>query len=213
MGHKQEIALRIWELEAHFCQNFLGVFSGCNNLCKRFFQISTVRNRSNTSCNRGLIHGIRIKGEFAVIQYPNQSRVGNGKSNPHSCHRTGLREGMYHNQIIVFVNQRQYRCSTEVNICFINDDNAVWIVLNDVLNICNRQSNARWCIRIREYNAAIFCIIIFFHQFKAVIQRLFFIRNLEQFRPYRIESICDIRKENRLFRVEKRQKAHRKHII
>ena len=54
---------------------------------------------------------------------------------------------------------------------------------------------------------------IFFHQFKAVIQRLFFIRNLEQFRPYRIESICDIRKENRLFRVEKRQKAHRKHII
>ena len=213
MGHKQEIALRIWELEAHFCQNFLGVFSGCNNLCNGFLQISTVRNRSNTRCNRRLIHGIGIKGEFAVIQYSNQIRVGNCKSNSHTCHRTGFRESLHHNQIIVFVNQRQYRCSAKVNIRFINDDNAVWIVLNDVLNVCNRQSNASWCVRIREYNAAIFCIIIFFYQFKAVIQRLFFIRNLEQFRPYRIESICDIRKENRLFRVEKRQKAHRKHII
>ena len=48
---------------------------------------------------------------------------------------------------------------------------------------------------------------------KIIVQRHGLVRNPKQIRPHIIKGISDIRKQHRLFRIEKREKRHCQHII
>ena len=69
------------------------------------------------------------------------------------------------------------------------------------------------CIWIGDHNAAVFFVIILRYQIKVVIQSRSLIWNLKQLCPDIIEGICNIRKQDWLFRIEKCHKRNGKYII
>ena len=78
-----------------------------------------------------------------------QRRITDGISNTHSCHRAGFGKGLYHDQILVLIDQFQCRLSCKVNIGFIHDYDHILIVRNDIFYKLKILINSGRCIRIR----------------------------------------------------------------
>ena len=111
------------------------------------------------------------------------------------------------------MNQLQSALSAEIHISLIDDDHYVLIVTDDILDLGELHKDSCRSVGIRKDHAAIFPVIILFHNPEILIQRLTLIRNPEHICPDIVEGIGDIREKDRLSGIEKGQKAHRQNII
>ena len=213
MGCKQEVGFGIPERKSQFFQFFFYSFPGGDDLLTGLPEICVIFYRFHTRSQGCLIHGVGIKGILHIIQVPDQLCVSHGVTDAHSRKRTGLGKCLHHQQIIVFLCQRQCGTSPEINICLIHNNDHIRIISHHILDLLQRQQHACGSIGIGKDHSSIFFAVILFHNLKPFIQRLCLIGNAEYIRPHIIKRIGDIRKKDRLPAVKKGQKAHGQHII
>ena len=68
-------------------------------------------------------------------------------------------------------------------------------------------------IRIGEDDASVFPVVIFFYNAEILIKRGALVRDAVELRPYFIKRICNIREQDRLIRIKKRQETQRQNIV
>ena len=86
-------------------------------------------------------------------------------------------------------------------------------MFHDIFNITQRKRNTCRSIRVRKDNSTILSEIIFLLYMKVFIQCRPLIWNAEQFCPYIIKRIGDVRKQNWFLTVKKSKETHCQYII
>ena len=100
------------------------------------------------------------------------------------------------------VKQENRALRAEVHIRLVDDDNAVLIVLQQVLEELERHTAAGRRVRVRQDDTAVRLVVITHIDAEILVERHVFVRNAEQIAPDRIERIGDVWIENRLVRAE-----------
>lgn len=68
--------------------------------------------------------------------------MSHGKTDAHAGHCPGFAEGLHHQQVLVFLRQRQRRRPAEIDVGLVHDHHHVPVVAQDVLHLIERHENA-----------------------------------------------------------------------
>ena len=90
MHGKYEVCLRFQALKTKFLQFFLCPFPGLNDLLDSFLKIPDILDCLDSAGQRRLVHRVRIKGIFRIIEILDQHRIADGISDPHPSHGAGF---------------------------------------------------------------------------------------------------------------------------
>ena len=202
MSGKNKIGMGIRENEAQLTQALLETLTGGNNLISGRTEITGVFDRLCSHHDRRQVHGIGVEREFHILQIGNHLFITDGKTDPFSGHGPGLGEGLDHQQVVIFLQQRQGSLSAEVHIGFINDDNAVGIAGHNPLDLIRRHLQTGRGVGVGDDHAAVLLTghcrqIIFRPDGEVLLKGRILIGNAEQVRPDIIERIGNVREQNR----------------
>ena len=169
MCSKDKVGSGILEGKSKLPELCLCPLSCCNDLMAAFLKICLILHRCHTSRDGSTIHGIGVKGIFHIIEIFDQLRISEGISDTHSCQGSGLGEGLHNKQIIIFFDQRQCGCCSEIHVRLIYDHDTLRILCHDLLDLGKRHFHAGRCIGVREYDSAVFTEIIFLTDMELLI--------------------------------------------
>ena len=218
MSGKDKIGMGIRENEAQLPQALLETLTGGNNLISGRAEITGVFDRLCSHDDRRQVHGIGVEGEFHILQIGNYLFITDGKANPLSGHGSGLGEGLDHQQVVIFLQQRQGSLSAEVHIGFIDDDNTVRIAGHDPLDLIRRHLQAGRGVGVGDDHPAVLLTghcrqIIFRPDGEIFLKGRTLIGNSVQVCPDIIEGIGDIREQNGTPVGKKSQEAQGQDIV
>ena len=218
MSGKDKIGMGIRENEAQLPQALLETLTGGNNLIRGRVEITGVFDRLCSHHDGRQIHGIGVEGEFHILQIGNHFFITDGKADPLPGHGPGLGEGLDHQQVVIFLQQRQGSLSAEVHIGFINDDNTVGIAGHDPLDLIRRHLQTGRGVGVGDDHAAVLLTghcrqIIFRPDGEIFLKGRILIGNTVQVCPDIIEGIGDIREQNGASVGKKGQEAQGQDIV
>ena len=179
----------------------------------RFLKICPVRDRSCAKRQGCLVHCVGIEGIFDIVQVFDQHRIAHRIADTHTCHSSRLREGLYHQKVVIFFNQWQRRSRTEIHIGFIHNHDHIRVGFDDCFHILHAKFHTGRSVRVRKNNSSVFPEIVLFTDRKIIGQRNRLIRDPKHICPHIIKRISNIREQNRFFRIEKGHKNHCQHIV
>ena len=191
---KNKVTLGISKYKAKLPQLLLRPLPCSDNLCRRLLKICPVPNGSRSQSNGDPVHRIGIEGILDIVQIADQLWIADGIADAGSRQRTGLREGLHNDQIIILIYERQGALPSKINIGFIHHHNDIPVRLNDCLNFRKRQQFSCRRIGIWKDYAAILSLVILRMNAECLIQRNLLVRDAKHLRPHIIEGIGNIRK-------------------
>ena len=125
-------------------------------------------------------HAVNVVGVCGIldrVQVPDQLRIADAEAQPGARHGAGLGEGLGHQQVVVFPDQRHAAFRAEIHIGLVHHHHVVGILLQDLHNLFPRQGYGRRRVRVGDEDRAGSLIIIGDIDGQVFLQRDRFIRN------------------------------------
>ena len=213
MGHQNKIRHGIRECKPKFCKPFLGALPGGHDFRPGLLKIRPVLHGLGARDLGRQVHCIGIIRIFNIIQGFNQCRASQRKANAHTCHGTGLAEGLDHQQVVIPGQQLPGGGACKVNVCLIHDYNNILVGLYNFLYLVQGHIEACGRIGVWEYNSPIFPFIIQRPDSHISVQCRRLIGNPVQICPNLVKGIGDVRKQHRPLGVKKGQEGHGYNIV
>ena len=213
MGDKQEVCQRRQHGKAERPQRLRRAVTGGADLAAGLLEIILVADGCLTDSECDGVHRVRVVRVFNRLERGNQRLRAERVADAHARERARLAGRLHDEQVFVLAEQRNRALRAEVHIRLVDDDNAVLIVLQQVLEEPERYAAAGRRVRVRQDDTAVRLVVITHIDAEILVERHVFVRNAEQIAPDRIERVGDIRVEDGLVRAEERLERQRKHIV
>ena len=213
MGDKQEVCQRRQHGKAERPQRLRRAVTGGADIAAGLLEIVLVADGCLTDSECDGVHRVRVVRVFNRLERGNQRFRAERIADAHARERARFAGCLHDEQVFVFIQQRNRALCAEVHIRLVDDDNAVLIVLQQVLEELERHAAAGRRVRVRQDDTAVRLVVIAHIDAEILVERHVFVRNAEQIAPDRIERVGDVRIENGLVRAEERLERQREHII
>ena len=150
VGDKQEVCQRRQHGKAERPQRLCRAVAGGADLAAGLLEVILVADGclTNGKCDR--IHRVRVVRVFNRLERGNQRLRAERVADAHTRERARLAGCLHDEQVFVLAEQRNRALRAEVHIRLVDDDNAVLIVLQQVIEELERYAAAGRRVRVRQ---------------------------------------------------------------
>ena len=203
---EEEVRLALQHMEAELLQRRPRPCTIRTDLRTVCFEVRRIPERLHRTLHRDAVHVVRVVRVPERLHVLNQRRIADREADPCARHTAGLREGLRHEQILIFLRERHRtdRLVREIHISLIDHHDVVCIRLTEPCDRVERNRNPGRCIRVRDHDILPdACMTPVRRRRPEIIreldrevrpQRLQLGRHLIQLRDHLIEAVSDVRK-------------------